>query len=105
FAGKTADDVLTPRPQVRFVAADDTAEAVIAAAVETGHARFPVTGDGVDDVVGLVHLKRAVAIPPDERAGVRVEQLMTEVPLVPGTRPLEELLTELRDRGLQMAVV
>src|SRR5690606_35279860 len=58
FAGKTADDVLTPRPQVRFVAADDTAEAVIAAAVETGHARFPVTGDGVDDVVGLVHLKR-----------------------------------------------
>lgn len=105
FANKTADDVITPRPQVRFVAATDTADAVIDAAVETGHARFPVTGDDVDDVVGVVHLKRAVSIPPDERAGVTVAQLMTEVPLVPGTRPLEDLLSELRDRGLQMAVV
>ena len=75
FSGKTADDVLTPRVRVRFVKATDTANAVLTAAVETGHSRFPVFGEDSDDVVGLVHLKRAVAIPPDERAGVRVEQL------------------------------
>ena len=61
---------------MRFVRATDTADAVLTAAAETGHSRFPVSGEDSDDVIGLVHLKRAVAIPPDERAGVRVDQLM-----------------------------
>ena len=97
--------MLTPRVRVRFVKATDTADAVIVAAAETGHSRFPVSGEDSDDVIGLVHLKRAVAIPPDERAGVLVEQLMVPVPVVPGSMPLDDLLDQLRERGLQMAVV
>jgi len=105
FSGKTADDVLTPRTRVRFVKAVESVEAVLAAAIETGHARFPVTGTDSDDVVGQVHVKRAVAIPPEERAGVRVGQLMVGVPVVPGTMPLDDLLDLLRLQGFQMAVV
>jgi CBS domain containing-hemolysin-like protein len=104
FSGKTADDVLTPRVRVRFVKATDTADALLTAAAETGHSRFPVSGEDSDDVVGVVHLKRAVAIPPDERTGVRVEQLMVPVPVVPGSIPLDDLMDQLRS-GLQMAVV
>ena len=105
FSGKTAADVLTPRTRVRFIKATDTADAVLVAAAATGHSRFPVSGADSDDVVGLVHLKRAVAIPPDERFGVRVDQLLTEVPVVPETIPLDDLLDLLREQGLQMAVV
>jgi len=105
FSGKTADDVLTPRVQVRFVKASQPADAVIAAAVQTGHSRFPVSGEDSDDVVGLVHLKRAVAILPEERSAVTVEQLMAPVPIVPGSMPLDDLLDLLREQGLQLAVV
>src|SRR6478672_30820 len=83
----------------------DDANEIIDAAVATGHSRFPVVGDDLDDIRGLVHLKRAVAIPPDERSQVRVDQLMVDVPIVPGTMPLDDLLEMLRERGLQMAVV
>ena len=96
FSGKTADDVLTPRVRVRFVKATDTAEAVLVAAAETGHSRFPVSGEDSDDVIGLVHLKRAVAIPPEDRSGVRVDQLTVPVPIVPGSMPLDDLLDQLR---------
>lgn len=105
FSGKTADDVLTPRVRVRFVKVTDTADAVITAAAETGHSRFPVSGADSDDVVGLVHLKRAMIIPPEDRSGVRVDGLMVPVPVVPGSMPLDDLLDQLRERGLQMAVV
>ncbi|SDP32402.1 Hemolysin, contains CBS domains [Nakamurella panacisegetis] len=105
FSGKTAADVLTPRPRVRFVKATDPVESVIEAAAETGHSRFPVSGENSDDVVGLVHLKRAVAVAPDDRVGVRVEQVMVDVPVVPATLPLDDLLDLLREQGLQMAVV
>lgn len=105
FSGKTAADVLTPRTRVRFCRAADSADTVLSAAVATGHSRFPVSGSDSDDVVGLVHLKRAVAIAPDERTAVRVEQLMVAVPVVPSTVPLDDLLDLLRLQGLQMAVV
>jgi len=105
FSGKLADDVLTPRVRVRFVKGADNAKEIMDAAVATGHSRFPVVGEDLDDILGLVHLKRAVAIPPDERSQVRVDQLMVDVPVVPGTMPLDDLLDLLRERGLQMAVV
>ena len=105
FSGKTAADVLTPRTRVRFVRATDSADEVLVAAGATGHSRFPVSGADSDDVVGLVHLKRAVSIAPDERTAVRVEQLMVDVPVVPATMPLDDLLDLLREQGLQMAVV
>ncbi len=105
FSGKTAADVLTPRTRVHFVKAADSADAVLTAAGTTGHSRFPVAGANSDDVVGLVHLKRAVSIAPAERTAVRVSQLMVDVPVVPATMPLDDLLDLLREQGLQMAVV
>ena len=35
----------------------------------TGHSRFPVIGDDWDDIDGLVHVKKAIAVPHDRRAG------------------------------------
>jgi CBS domain containing-hemolysin-like protein len=105
FSGKTADDVLTPRVDVEFVRADDGAETVVEAALASGHSRFPVIGTDADDVIGLVHLKRVVAVPPDQRADVTVRALMVPAPVVPGTLPLDDALLLLRGRGLQMAVV
>ncbi len=105
FSGKTADDVLTPRVDVVFVRADDPAGAVIDAALASGYSRFPVIGQDADDVVGLVHLKRVVTVPPDQRADLLVRALMVPAPVVPGSLPLDDILELLRGRGLQMAVV
>ncbi len=105
FTGKTAANVLTPRPRVRFVKATGTAQQVIDATLASGHSRFPVTGADSDDVVGLVHLKSAVAIPPGRRADVLISELMVEVPVVPETVPLDDLLDLLRRQGFQLAVV
>ena len=105
FGDKRASDVMTPRVQVRFVAADAPLADVIAAARETGHSRFPVIDDGPDDVVGLVHVKHAVAVPLERRSTVRVRAVMVPPVLVPDSLPLDPLLDVLQQRGLQMAVV
>ncbi len=105
FSDKTAADVLTPRPRVRFIKSVETADDIITAAAETGHSRFPVIGEDSDDVLGLVHLKRAVSIPREQRSHVPVSALASELPVVPETMPLDALLDLLRERGFQMAVV
>jgi Mg2+/Co2+ transporter CorC len=97
--------VLTPRTRVRFVKATDTADEVITAAGETGHSRFPVIGEDSDDVLGLVHLKRAVSVPRQRRSTVPISDLTVSVPVGPESMPLDSLLDLLRERGFQLAVV
>ena len=71
----------------------------------TGHSRFPVTGEDWDDIDGVVHVKRAIAVPHDRRADVPVSALMVPPLLVPETIRLDPLLLLLREPGLQLAVV
>ncbi len=105
FADHTAQDVMTPRPRVASVERTDTAQDVIELARRTGFSRFPVIDDGIDDVVGIVHIKQAVAVPREKRADVPVSALQSDALRVPETMKLDSLLAELRGRGYQMAVV
>jgi CBS domain containing-hemolysin-like protein len=105
FADLTAQDVMTPRPRVASVERTDSAQSVIDLARTTGFSRFPVIDDGIDDVVGLVHIKQAVAVPREKRDDVPVTALQSEALRVPETMKLDLLLGELRGRGYQMAIV
>ena len=105
FSELTAVDVMTPRLQVAAVERGESAVAVLELAKRTGFSRFPVIDEGLDDVVGVVHVKYAVAVPRERRADVPVSAIMTEPLRVPETMELDALMTELRGRGYQMAVV
>ncbi|MDQ3465799.1 MAG: hemolysin family protein [Actinomycetota bacterium] len=103
--GRLAEDVMTPRVRMHAVAADQPASAVIDLALRTGHSRFPVVGETTDDVLGVVHVKRAVAVPAEERGSTPVSAIATHLPSVPSSLSLEPLLDQLRTAGPQMAVV
>lgn len=105
FSQHTAQDVMTPRPRVAAVERGDSAQAVIDLARTTGHSRFPVIDESIDDIVGIVHVKQAVAVPRDRRADVPASALQSEPLRVPETMKLDTLLAELRGRGYQMAIV
>jgi CBS domain containing-hemolysin-like protein len=105
FADQTAQDVMTPRPRLASIDRTDSAQEVINLARRTGYSRFPVIDDSIDDVVGIVHIKQAVAVPREKRAGVPVSALQSDALRVPETMKLDGLLSALRGRGYQMAVV
>jgi CBS domain containing-hemolysin-like protein len=106
FSERTASDVMTPRLRLATLEPGDSARAVLDLARTTGYSRFPVVGDeGLDDVRGIVHVKNAMAVPRERRAEVPVSALMGEPLRVPETMPLDALLTELRGRGFQLAIV
>ncbi|SBW21806.1 hemolysin family protein [Protofrankia symbiont of Coriaria ruscifolia] len=105
FGRKQAADVLTPRVRMWTVGVGDPVREVIALTRRTGHSRFPVVGQDLDDVVGLVHVKHAVAVPEDDRDTVTTGDVMVAHLSVPSTIELDPLLETLRRGGLQMAVV
>ncbi|HLP22550.1 MAG TPA: hemolysin family protein [Microbacteriaceae bacterium] len=105
FSRLNALDVMTPRPRLEVVEAGESAEDIIALARRTGLSRFPVIGEDIDDVIGVVHIKNAVAVPSARRADVPAQALAVEPLRVPETMPLDSLMGALRERGFQLAVV
>ena len=105
FSDHTAADVMTPRPRLASIDRTATVDAIVELARRTGHSRFPVIDNDIDDVVGLVHIKQAVGVPRDRRADVPVSALQSDALRVPETMKLDTLLGELRARGYQMAIV
>ena len=103
----TAEHVMTPRVEVQALAASATGRDVVARAVATGLSRFPVHGDGLDDLddlLGVVHVADVVALDEVDRDRVRAAELATEPLLVPYSLSVDRLLDQLRT-ARSMAVV
>jgi CBS domain containing-hemolysin-like protein len=105
FGERTADDVMTPRVRSTGIHRDESADDVLRLSRRTGHSRFPVLGDDWDDIDGVVHVKKAMAVPHERRKDVPVSALMSDRLVVPETIRLDPLLRQLREGGFQMAVV
>jgi len=105
LAELSATEIMTPRPKMNSLDSKQNATDVIKLSIESGHSRFPITGEDIDDVIGAVHLKHALAVPADKRESVPVTALMQDVIRVPETMSLERLTLELREKGLQIAIV
>lgn len=105
FSQRTAADVMTPRIRMATIESDQTVADVVDLARRTGYSRFPLIGESPDDIRGVVHVKKAVAVPRSKRAELPAGTIMTDVLRIPETVHLDSLLSELREANLQLAVV
>ena len=94
-----------PRVQVEALPVDADLTDLVAASARTGHSRFPVFEEDLDDVVGVVHVKDVLRVAASARPTTRVGELMAEPIAVPETRSLERLFADLRQTGRQLAIV
>ncbi|MFJ8666683.1 hemolysin family protein [Streptomyces sp. NPDC093600] len=104
LGGLTAQHVMTPRVKVSALQTDATAADVLNLTRATGLSRFPVYRERIDEIVGMVHLKDALAVPPHVRPRTPVGRIVVPPLLVPETLPAQALLERLR-REQPIAVV
>ncbi|WP_166985576.1 hemolysin family protein [Canibacter zhoujuaniae] len=100
-----AADAMTPRLKMESVQRLEMVPELIELSGKTGFSRFPVIDEDRDDIVGVAHVKQAIAIPREKRGEVPVAAITEEVTRVPETMPLDLLLAELRDAVYQCAIV
>lgn len=105
FSERSAADVMTPRIRMETVELDEPLESIIETARRTGYSRFPVIGDSADDVEGVCHVKKAVAVPRHKRTGLVAATIMEDIISVPETVHLDSLIADLRGANQQVAMV
>jgi CBS domain containing-hemolysin-like protein len=105
FREKTAADALTPRMAVESLPLGGSSGDLLDLSQSTGLSRFPVTGEDLDDVVGMVHVKDVLGLAPERRRAEPLSRLVRPVVVVPESRELGSLMVQLQDEGGQLAVV
>ncbi|CAL9510764.1 hypothetical protein SUDANB145_03612 [Streptomyces sp. enrichment culture] len=100
----TAENVMTPRVDVKALEARATAADAANLSHATGLSRFPVYRDSLDEVIGTVHIRDVLALEPERRAATPVTELATAPLLVPDSLPADRLLERMR-AARTMAVV
>jgi CBS domain containing-hemolysin-like protein len=95
---KVVREVMVPRTDM--VAIEDTANMAEAleAIVAAGVSRVPVFHDGVDDIRGILYAKDLLPALADPTSTVRPIELLRPALFVPETKPIEDLLREMRRR-------
>ncbi len=101
-----AREVMTPIPAVVTVDSSDTVEAALQRCVSSGHTRLVVIeDDNRDRVRGLIHNNSIARLYMNAGADASIEPAIRDAPVVPETKPLDDLLAELQRQRSSMAVV
>jgi CBS domain containing-hemolysin-like protein len=104
FRGRNAGEAMRPRVDVITVHEDDPLTRVVEL-LDTGHSRFPVIADSVDEVVGVIAVGDVVEVDPADRHHVTAGSLASAPVVVPFTLPLPVVLERLRTAHRQLAIV
>ncbi|WP_447007694.1 hemolysin family protein [Saccharothrix isguenensis] len=104
FRELVAEQAMTPRVAVHSVRADEPAARVVRL-LDTGHSRFPVFGDDLDDLRGVVGLAEVLTVAPERRASTPIGDIASPALVVPATLPLPAVLERLRSERRQLACV
>jgi putative hemolysin len=103
-ADRRLSEVMVPRTEVDFLAADLPLEEAALVVEDQPHSRYPVTGESSDDVLGFVHV-RDLLTSVHRRTGGTVRDLVRPVAMLPGSKTLLPSLSEMRRSGRHLAVV
>jgi CBS domain containing-hemolysin-like protein len=101
-----ARQVMTPAPAVVTVDISDNVETALRRCIASGHTRVVVTeDDNPDRVKGIVHANALAQKLLEEGADASIDDLVREAPIVPETKPLDDLLADLQRQRSSLAIV
>jgi len=104
FSEKSAQEVMTPRTQMVALERDLRVEAAADVVADARRSRYPVYGESLDDIVGVVHAKDILTA-IRQQPGSTIGAVMRPPLFVPGTREVEDVLADMKRLKVHLAVV
>ncbi|MEY2404691.1 MAG: magnesium and cobalt exporter, family [Acidimicrobiaceae bacterium] len=105
FGDTVVREVMVPRPDMVTVSSDFKVGDVMEIVILNGFSRLPVSGDGIDDIVGIVHAKDLMRAERDDKSECPVTDYLRPAIFVPETKKVPPLLREMQAQRYHMAIV
>ncbi|MGG2398740.1 HlyC/CorC family transporter [Pseudomonas sp. SH1-B] len=99
-------DIMVPRSQMISIKANQTPREFLPAIIDAAHSRYPVIGESLDDVIGILLAKDLLPlILQSEQPNFNIKDMLRPATFVPESKRLNVLLREFRANHNHMAVV
>lgn len=105
FSQMKARDVMLPKNQITFISQHQNLHEIIAIITESGHSRFPVTGNDESEIIGVLHAKDLLRFQTQHENTFHLHDLIRQATFIPESKKLNLLLTDLRNNRNHMAIV
>ena len=102
-----ARDIMVPRSNMVFLRSSNSLEEILDTFKESPHSRFPVCGEDIDDIRGILHAKDLIdSVLIDTRQnGLDLDELIRPAKIIPESKRLNLLLKDFRNERQHMALV
>jgi CBS domain containing-hemolysin-like protein len=105
FGERNAGDICVTRGDIISVPATISFEDLIAAFAEAEHSRLPVTGEDLDEVIGMIHIKDVFKSLVDPGRGRTIDELLRTPLFIPESMGVLDLLARMRTDRVHLAIV
>ena len=105
FGERNAGDICVTRGDIVSVPATVSFEDLIAAFAEAEHSRLPVTGEDLDEVIGMIHIKDVFKALVDPNRGRTIQELLRTPLFIPESMGVLDLLARMRTERVHLAIV
>ena len=105
-ADKQVREIMIPRSQVVFIKADQRPSEFLPVVIGSGHSRFPVIGEGEDEILGILLAKDLLPLALNEKeSAFQLKTSLRSHASIPESKRLDVLLQEFRAARNHLAVV
>ena len=105
FSEKNAREVMTPRTEIDALPFDASLDEVLAKIEETGRSRYPIYEESIDNIIGMALTRDLIPVLTHKPATFSLLTIMRPVHVVPGSREVEEVLSDFKRLKEHMAIV
>jgi putative hemolysin len=105
FGDTVAREIMVPRIDIEAAESTMSLGQVLDQAIEAGHSRVPIYEGNVDKILGIFYVKDSLRFLREGRRDVDVREIMRPAYFVPDTKPVDDLLREMQQRRVHVAIV
>jgi len=105
FRARTAGSIMTPRDKMWTVTRPTSVAEIERLVTDSGRSRIPIEGVGPDDIIGFVHSKDLLRLPPEARDDQVPLEMMRRMLIVSPDQPIRDLMRAMRRARRHLALV
>ena len=105
FGDTQVDEIMTPRTDIEYLKTDNTIQDMLELVNQTGFSRFPIIGNSLDDIKGIIHIRDIIVNLLDCNRDMKINKLIKRTYFVPESKMADNLLKELQSLNLHMAII
>jgi len=104
FGDTIVKEIMTPRIDIIAIDVELPFEEALQTIINSGHSRFPVYEEKIDNIIGILHLKDLVRV-IGQKGAVDIRKMLRAPYFVPESKRVDELFKEMQKNKIQIALV